>query len=250
MYLYIYRSRQDEIDNEKSCEVLNRTATELRRAKLLMSAIKVQEKMIELYPECEYSNAAFPNYSCDELRLQVYSPVTHSTYKLYPVFPVCGNCYEQDRERPKRNKKVFDSELATYADRCEEASEITAEIIGYIEYLEATEEHESALRNANGLAKLLEKTRPEIAALAEMKAGEILVRMARDEPSDENLIGIQTHFKAFLKRYHKHKFIDLEIRAWVHLGDSYKQQKEPDLKKANKAYQKADSLYEASQAAH
>lgn len=205
IYLDIYRNYSGVYDDRGMCEVLFNTAINLESARLVMSAIKVREKMIELYPTCEHSKKAAYYIGQNYHALQHFSAAAEN----YVAFA-----------------KKYTGE--------EEAPEAMANAVTFYIGLGKPDE---AFKTVKSFEKYYSKRKlPETATLV-FSAGFIYV-------NDEEWEKARKWYTSYLRRYSKAKHVDEQVQANVIIGDTYWNAKRPDYNKALKYYNKAIKLFE------
>ncbi|MCP4675757.1 MAG: hypothetical protein GY854_09675, partial [Deltaproteobacteria bacterium] len=214
VYLTIYRSYKGVYDDRGMCEVLYNTAINMEAARLVMPAIKVREKMIELYPTCEHSKKAAFYIGQNYHALQVFN-LAAENYKSF------ASKYSGEDEAPDAlaNAVMF--------------------YIGLGKYDEAWD-----------AIKLFEKKyrgrKPDKAATVFFSAGYIYLNNALETNDIKAWESTRKHYSKYLKSYGKVKALDEQVQAHVFVGDSYwNQPKKPDYNKAEKSYKKALAIFDA-----
>ncbi len=214
VYLLIYRSYKGVYDDRGMCEVLYNTAIAMEAARLVMPAIKVREKMIELYPTCEHSKKAAFFIGQNYHALQVFNLAAEN----YMSF---ASKYSGEEEAPDAlaNAVMF--------------------YIGLGKYDEAWK-----------AVKLFEKKyrtrQPDKAATVFFSAGYIYLNAALETNDIKAWESTRKHYGKYLKSYGKVKALDEQVQAHVIIGDSYwNHPKKRDLNKAEKSYKKALGIFDA-----
>jgi hypothetical protein len=212
VYLSIYRNYRDAYDESGMCEVLFNTAINMEAARLVMPAIKVREKMIELYPTCEYSKKA--------------AYYIGQNYHALQVFNLAADNY-----------KDFANKFAGEAEAPIALSNAVMFYIGLGDYENAW----SAVR----LFQRSYKTRkPAEAATVFFSAGYIYLNDAIETDKDAAWEEVRRHYLSYIRRYSKVKALDEIVQAYVFIGDSWWNQRKPDFGQGQKLYKKALSTFE------
>jgi hypothetical protein len=211
IYLNIYRHWSGVYDDAGMCEVLFNSAINMEAARLVMPAIRVRQKMIELYPDCEHSKKAAYYIGQNYHALQVFDLAAINYYDFAKRYP--GEPESED---------ALSSAIMFY--------------IGLGEYEQAWE----AVKKFEKLyyTKDLQKT-----ANIFFSAGYIYLNEAQDSRRVDLWDPVRSHYKRYLKRYSSAKAIDEQVQAHVFLGDSYWKQRPRDLDRAEKEYQKALAIF-------
>jgi len=205
IYLIIYREYKGVYDERGMCEVLFNTAINMEAARLVMSAIKVREKMIELYPTCEHSKkAAF---------------YIGQNYHALQSFQLAADNY-------RAFAKKYSGEP--------EAPEALSNAITFYIGLGKTDE---AFDTVKLFEKNYSKREPAMTATVVFSSGYIYINA-------EDWEKVRKHYSSYLKRYSKAKLIDEQVQANVFIADSYRLQKKTDLGNAEKYYKKALSIFD------
>ncbi|MCP4604297.1 MAG: tetratricopeptide repeat protein [Proteobacteria bacterium] len=214
VYLVIYRSYKGVYDERGMCEVLFNTAINMEAARLVMPAIKVREKMIELYPKCEHSKKAAFYIGQNYHALQVF-PLAAENYQAF------ANKYPGEDEAPDAlaNAVMFYIGLGRYDEAWK--------AIGLFE-------------------KKYRGRRPAKAATVFFSAGYIHINEAKETDEPKAWESTRKHYNKYLKSYGKVKALDEQVQAHVFIGDTYwKHTKKPDYNQAEKSYKKAIAIFDA-----
>ncbi|MDJ0761687.1 MAG: tetratricopeptide repeat protein [Myxococcota bacterium] len=214
VYLDIYRNYKGVYDDRGMCEVLFNTAINMEAARLVYPAIKVREKMIELYPDCEHSKKAAYYIGANYHALQVF-PAAAENYKTFAVK------YPGESEAP------------------EALSNAVMFYIGLGEYDEAWEA-------VNVFEKKYRTRKPDLSATTFFGAGYIYVNDAKETNDAKAWDQVRKHYEKYLRSYGKVRALDEQVQANVFIGDAYRKQKKPDNTKAERAYKKALAIFDAN----
>jgi TolA-binding protein len=205
IYLTIFREYKGVYDDRGMCEVLFNTAINMESARLVMSAIKVRQRMIELYPNCEHSKkAAF---------------YIGQNYHALQSFKQAADHYRA---------------FATKYSGEEEAPEALGNAVTFYIGLGETDE---ALKTVSIYEKQYAARRPVETASVIFGTGYIYI-------NEENWEKVRKHYENYLKKYGKAKLLDEQVMANVFIGDTYWNAKNRDQAKAVKAYLKGIQLFE------
>jgi hypothetical protein len=214
IYLDIYRNYKGVYDDRGMCEVLFNTAINMEAARLVMPAIKVREKMIELYPDCEHSKKAAFFIGQNYHALQVFDLAAQNYYSFAEKYPG-----EEEAPEALQNAVTFYIGLAEY-DKAWDAVKL----------------FENKYRTR----------KPQEAATVFFSAGYMYINNAKEEGIDKAWNDVYKHYNKYLKSYSKAKAIDEQVQARVFMGDALWEKDKPDYSKAEKEYEKALQLFEAN----
>lgn len=212
VYLDIYRNFKGVYDERGMCEVLYNTAINMEAARLVMPAIQVREKMIELYPDCEHSKkAAF---------------FIGQNYHALQVFPLAAQNYETFAKKYPGEEEAPDA-----------LANAVMFYIGLGKYDEAW--------NAVKLFEQKYKGRmPAKSATVFFSAGYIYLNQAKENQNTAAWDEARKHYGKYLKAYSKVKALDEQVQAQVFIGDAFWNQRKPDYTNADKAYKKALGIFD------
>jgi tetratricopeptide (TPR) repeat protein len=213
VYLDIYRHYKGVYDDRGMCEVLFNTAINMEAARLVMPAIKVREKMIELYPTCEHSKKAAYYIGQNYHALQVFT-LAAENYKAF------AKKYSGEEEAPLalQNAVTFYIGLGQY-DEAWSAVKLF--------------EQKFKARKTSESGKVF------------FAAGYIYLNEAMETGDDKAWDRVRKHFGKYLKGYAKVKALHDQVQAHVIIGDSYWDQRRPDYNRAEKSYKKALAIFDA-----
>jgi TolA-binding protein len=209
IYLIIYREYKGVYDDRGMCEVLFNTAINMEAARLVMSAIKVREKMIELYPKCEHSKKA--------------AYYIGQNYHALQSFQLAADNYRSFAKK--------------YSGEDEAPTALGNAITFYIGLGKIDE----ALSTIKLFEKNYAKRRTQETATIVFSSGYIYL-------NDKDYDRVRKHFASYLKRYSKAKQLDEQVQANVFIGDTYRlepNKRKRDLNKADKYYKKALKIFDA-----
>jgi hypothetical protein len=214
VYLNIYRNYQGIYDDKGMCEVLYNTAIMLESANLVMRAIKVREKMVELYPTCEYSKKAAYFIGANYHAMQFF-------------------------QQAADNYTTFASKWSGEPEAADALANAAVFYIGLGQYDKAW-----------GAVKIFEKNyrtrEPAKAATVFFSAGNIYIKDATENGKEKVWEDVRKHYNSYLKNYSKVKALDEQVQSWVFVGDSYWLRRKPDYAAAEKAYRKALDIFDAN----
>ncbi|MCP4605820.1 MAG: hypothetical protein GY847_35755 [Proteobacteria bacterium] len=212
IYLSVYRDYGGVYDDRGMCEVLFNTAINMEAARLVMPAIKVREKMIELYPDCEHSKKAAFYIGQNYHALQVFRLAAENYYDFAKRYPG-----EEEAPDALANAVMFYIGLGRY------------------------EQAWSAVRlyQRNYRAQRLDKT-----ASVFFSAGYIYLNEAKGSKNVDKWEAVRSHYKSYLRNYSKAKLVDEQVQAHIFVGNSYWKQRPRDFDRAEKAYKKALSVFQ------
>ena len=214
VYIDVYRNYKGVYDDRGMCEVLFNAAINMEAARLVMPAIKVREKMIELYPNCEHSKKA--------------AYFIGQNYHALQVFDLAAENY------------------ATFATKYPGEEEAPEALQNAVTFYIGLGEYDKAWDAVNVFENKFRSRRPQEAATVFFSAGFMYLNAAQEEGNDSAWNDVQKHYNKYLKVYGKAKLIDEQVQARVFIGDSYwERDKKPDYNKAEKEYQKALALFDA-----
>jgi tetratricopeptide (TPR) repeat protein len=214
IYLDIYRNYKGVYDERGMCEVLFNTAINMEAARLVMPAIKVREKMIELYPDCEHSKKAAYFIGQNYHALQVFDLAAQNYYSFAEKYPG-----EEEAAEALQNAVTFYIGLAEY-DKAWDAVEL--------------------------FQSKFKTRKPQESATVFFSAGYMHINNATEEGIDKSWAEVYKHYNKYLKSYGKVKAIDEQVQARVFMGDALWERAKPDYAKAEKEYQKALQIFEAN----
>lgn len=211
VYLNIYRNYSGVYDERGMCEVLFNTAINMEAARLVMPAIKVREKMIELYPECEHSKkAAF---------------FIGQNYHALQVFPLAAENYE------------------TFAKRYSGEEEAPEALANAVTFYIGLGKYDDAWGAIDLFEKKYKGRHPGKTATVFFSAGYIFINDAK-EGNRKSWDDVRKHYQKYLRVYGRVKALDEQVQAWVFIGDAYWNQRKPDYVQAEKAYRKALAIFD------
>jgi hypothetical protein len=215
VYVDIYRNYKGVYDDRGMCEVLFNAAINMEAARLVMPAVKVREKMIELYPDCEHSKKASYFIGQNYHALQVFDKAAENYAKFATKYPG-----EEESPEALQNAVTFYIGLARYYD---------------------------AWKIVNIFEKKYRARKPQEAATVFFGAGFMYLNEALEEGNDDAWAKVNKHYNKYLKAYSKAKAIDEIVQARVFIGDSHwERQKKPDYNRAEKEYKKALDVFDAN----
>lgn len=212
VYLTIYREYQGVYDEAGMCEVLFNTALMMEAANLMMPAIRVREKMVELYPDCEHSKKA--------------AYYIGANYHALLFFPNAAENYQ------KFSKKYPGEEEAPDA--------LANAVMFYI----GLGEHEQAFKAVSLYEQNYGKRHPDKTATVVFSAGMIHVNEAVENNNKDAWDDVRKYYTLYTKRYSKVKHYHEQAQAYVYVGDSFWNSRKPDYKNAEKSYNKAIAIFE------
>lgn len=212
IYLNIYRNYQGIYDDKGMCEVLFNTAINMEAARLVMPAIRVRQKMIELYPDCEHAKKAAYYIGQNYHALQVFNLASEHYLSFAERYPG-----EEEAPDAVANAVLFNIGMGKY------------------------DESWSAVRL---FERLYRNVKPEKTAMVFHSAGYIFLNDAKDSRRTEVWESVRDHYKRYLRVYTKVKAIDEQVQAMVFIGDSFWNQRPRELDKAVKHYTKALALFD------
>jgi hypothetical protein len=213
IYLSIYRNYQGIYDDNGMCEVLYNTAIMMEAANLVMRAIKVRERMVELYPNCEYSKKAAYFIGANYHAMQFF-------------------------QQAADNYKTFAAKWSGEDEAPDALANATVFYIGLGQYDQAWDAVKLFEKNYRG-------RQPQKAASVFFSAGNIYIKDATENNNDKAWDDARRHYNAYLKNYSRVKAVDEQVQAWVFIGDSYWNKRKPDYSGAEKAYKKALDIFDA-----
>ena len=214
IYLDIYRNYKGVYDDRGMCEVLFNTAINMEAARLVMPAIKVRERMIELYPDCEHSKKAAFFIGQNYHALQVFDLAAQNYYAFADKYPG-----EEEAVEALQNAVTF--------------------FIGLAEY-------EKAWDAVDLFERKYRSRKPQESATVFFSAGYMHINAAKEEGNDKAWNDAYKHYNRYLKTYGKVKAVDEQIQARVFMGDALWEREKPDYSKAENEYEKAIQLFEAN----
>jgi hypothetical protein len=214
IYLDIYRNYKGVYDDRGMCEVLFNTAINMEAARLVMPAIKVREKMIELYPECEHSKKAAYFIGQNYHALQVFDLAAENYYSFAEKYPG-----EEEAAEALQNAVTF--------------------YIGLAEY-------DKAWKSVSLFEKKFRTRKPQESATVFFSAGYMYINAATEEGDDKAWSSVYNHYNKYLKTYGKVKLIDEQVQARMFMGDSLWEREKSDYSKAEKEYIKALQIFDAN----
>jgi hypothetical protein len=205
IYLTIYKDYEGVYDERGMCEVLYNTAINLESARLVMSAIKVREKMIEKYPTCEHSKRAAYFIGENYHALQSFSQAADN----YVSF---ASKYSGEEEAPLAlgNAVMFYIGLG----KTEEAFKTVA----------LYEKNYGARKTADS-------------ATVVFSAGYIYI-------NEKEWDSVKKWYDGYLKKYSKAKLLDEQVQANVFIADTYLNGRKPNYTEALKYFKKAEALFD------
>ncbi len=214
IYIDIYRNYQGVYEEDGMCEVLFNAAINMEAARLVMPAIKVREKMIELYPQCEHSKkAAF---------------FIGQNYHALQVFDLAAENY------------------MTFATKYTGEEEAPEALQNAVTFYIGLGEYDKAWNAVNTFESKFRTRRPQEAATVFFSAGYMYINEAKEEGNENAWGQVAKHYNKYLKSYGKAKHIDEQVQARVFIGDAnWERQKKPNYSLAEKEYRKALSLFDA-----
>lgn len=213
VYLDIYRNYKGVYDDRGMCEVLFNTAINMESARLVMPAIKVREKMIELYPDCEHSKKAAWYIGANYHALQVFDLAANNYYSFAKKWSG-----EQEATDALQNAVTFYIGLADY-DKAWTAVKLF--------------ENNYRVRQ------------PEMAATVFFAAGFIYLNVLKETGDEKDREAVRKHYGKYLTTYSKAKALDEQIQAHVFIADTFWEKRKPDYVQAEKEYRKALAIYDA-----
>lgn len=213
IYLSIFRHYKGVYDDTGMCEVLFNTAINMEAARLVMPAILVRKKMIELYPECEHSKKAAYYIGQNYHALQIFNTAAAH----------------------------YTSFAKTYPGEEEAPGALSSAIMFYI----GLGDYEQAWSTVKKYEKLYYNDRIADAASVVFSAGFIYINEAEGKKGVDYWEPVRKYYGRYLKRYAKAKKIDEQVQARVLMGDSYWYQRPKDWDRAEKEYKKALALFDA-----
>ncbi len=213
IYLDIFRNYKGVYDDTGMCEVMFNAAINMEAGRLVMPAITVRERMIELYPNCEHSKKAAYFIGQNYHALQVFDLAAQN----YSSF---AEKYSGEEEAPE----ALQNAVTFY--------------IGLAEY-------EKAWKAVTLFENKYKAKKPIEAATVFFSAGYMYINAALEEGKDEAWNSVYKHYDKYLKNYGKARAIDEMVQARVFMGDSFWERKKPDYVKAEKEYIKALELFDA-----
>jgi tetratricopeptide (TPR) repeat protein len=213
IYLEIFKNYKGVYDDTGMCEVLFNTAINMEAARLVMPAIKVREKMIELYPNCEHSKKAAYYIGQNYHALQVFDLAAQNYSAFAEKYPG-----EEEAPEAMQNAVIF--------------------YIGLGEY-------EKAWKQVNLFENKYRSRKPAESATVFFSAGYMYINQALEDGKDEAWNLVYKHYDKYLKTYGKVKAVDEQVQARVFMGDSLWDRKKPDYAKAEKEYIKAFEIFDA-----
>ncbi len=215
VYVDIYRNYKGVYDDRGMCEVLFNAAINMEAARLVMPAIKVREKMIELYPDCEHSKKA--------------AYFIGQNYHALQVFDLAAENY------------------ATFAQKYPGEDEAPEALQNAVTFYIGLGRYDDAWKAVDMFEKKYRARKPQEAATVFFSAGFMYVNEAKEEGIDDAWAKVNKHYNKYLKSYAKAKALDEIVQARVLIGDSYwERQKKPDYSKAEKEYIKALSVFDGN----
>ncbi len=212
VYLVIYRSYKGVYDDRGMCEVLFNTAINMEAARLVMPAIKVREKMIELYPDCEHSKKA--------------AYFIGQNYHALQVFRLAAENYE------------------TFASKYSGEDEAPDALANAVMFYIGLGKYEEAWKAIKLFEKKYKSRKPAKAATVFFSAGFIYINDAKEGDNDKAWESARKHYNKYLKSYSKVKAFDEQVQAHVFMGDTYWSQRKPDFGKAEASYKKALKIFD------
>ena len=214
IYLDIFRNYKGVYDDTGMCEVLFNTAINMEAARLVMPAIKVREKMIELYPQCEHSKKAAFFIGQNYHALQVFDLAAQNYYSFSEKYPG-----EEEASEALQNAVTF--------------------YIGLAEY-------EKAWKAVSLFENKYKARKPAEAATVFFSAGFMHINGALEDGKDDAWNSVYSHYNKYIKSYGKVKAVDELVQARVFMGDALWERRKPDYAKAEKEYLKALELFDAN----
>ncbi len=205
VYLTIYRDYKGVYDDRGMCEVLFNTAINMEAARLVMSAIKVRRKMIELYPDCEHSKKAAYYIGQNYHALQSFRKAAENYREFARNYPG-----EEDAPEALSNAITFYIGLG---------------------------ENEEAFDTVDLFEKNYRRRKTQETATVFFSVGHIYI-------NEKDWDNVRKHYNRYLKKYSRAKLIDEQVQATVYIADAYWNQKRHDYNKAEKHYKKAIKLFD------
>jgi tetratricopeptide (TPR) repeat protein len=214
VYINIYQNYAGVYDERGMCEVLYNTAINMEAARLVMAAIKVREKMIELYPKCEHSKKA--------------AYFIGANYHALQVFQLAAENYESFAEK-------WSGE--------EEAPEALGNAVTFYIGLGMYDE---AWKAVSLYEKKYRARKPSESATVFFSAGYIYLNEARETGEQKQWDAVRKHYDKYLRTYGKVRALDEQVQANVFIADSYWMSSKPNYANAEKSYRKALALFDAN----
>ncbi|MCK9459337.1 MAG: tetratricopeptide repeat protein [Proteobacteria bacterium] len=205
IYLTIYREFTGVYDDRGMCEVLFNTAINLESARLVMSAIKVREKMIKEYPNCEHSKRAAYFIGENYHALQSFSQAADNYVAFAKKYPG-----EPEAPTALGNAVMFYIGLGKTDDAFKTVS----------------------LYEKNYGGRHVEDT-----ATVVFSAGYIHI-------NEKDWEAVRKWYTSYLKKYAKAKLLDEQIQANVFIADTHWNAKKQNTTEAIKFYKKAEQLFD------
>jgi tetratricopeptide (TPR) repeat protein len=212
IYLTIYRNFQEIYDDQGMCEVLFNTAINMEAGRLVMPAIRVRERMIEDYPECEHSKKA--------------AYYIGQNYHALQIFPLAAEHYMAFAKR--------------YPGEEESPEAVSNAIMFYI----GLGEYEQAWSAVKKFIRFYQATLPEKTASVFFSAGHIYLNDARGSKRVDVWEPVRKHYLKYLRKHSGAQLVDEQVQAHVFIADSYWFQRPRDLERAEKYYNKALKLFD------
>ncbi len=209
IYLDIYRNYSGVYDERGMCEVLFNTAINLESARLVMSAIKVREKMIELYPKCEHSKKA--------------AYFIGQNYHALQSFSMAADNYVSFAKK--------------YSGEDEAPEALSNAVMFYI----GLGKPDRAFSTVKTFEKNYSGRRTAETATVVFSAGYIYI-------NDDEWERSRKWYTSYLRRYSKAKLVDEQVQANVIIGDTYWNARRRDTAKALKYYKKAVAVHDKGKA--
>lgn len=211
IYLTIYREYAAQHTEQGMCEVLFNAAINMEAARLVMPAIKVREKMINAYPDCEHTKKAAFYIGQNFHALQMFRQAADNYLSFAKRFPG-----EEEAPDALANSIMFYIGLGDYED---------------------------AWSSVRLFKSMYQGKYPTKTATVFFSAGYIYVNEAEESKKVERWEPVREHYRKYLKEFIKVKAIDEQVQAHVLIGDSYWNQRPRETERALQSYEEAVALF-------